>query len=530
MKHKLCLPVIIVIIASLVAGCGPGPAPGQPTPGPGGEEASFPAAARARDAAIAYLQDTHATVAPAASTTWTVEDVTPTNLVGSSTLVYRTPADSGEWVVTVTFPIVAPEQTIYHVMVENQVTGFQWEGDVDADGEIKGAEATPPAEVGPADVTKLVDGNTAFALDLYQRLREQEGNLFYSPYSISLALAMTYAGARGETEAQMAEALRFSLPQEQLHVAFESLAQALASRGEGAEGKDEEGFRLNVANALWGQEDYHFLEAFLELVDRYYGGGLRPVDFVGSPEQARETINAWVEDETEGRIQDLIPAGLLDALTRLVLTNAIYFNAAWAEPFESDFTQDGPFYLLDGGEISVPMMRQTTSLPYHAGEGYQAVELFYDSYELSMVILLPAEGGLEAFESSLDAEKLASIIQELSHEQVALTMPRFEFDAEFSLKQALAALGMAQAFTDDADFSGMTGNRELFISEVLHKAFVSVDEAGTEAAAATAVVMKESAAPAEPIEVTLDHPFLFLIRDVQTGTILFLGRVVDPSA
>jgi serpin B len=530
MKHKFWVPVVIIIIASLVAGCGPTPAPEQPTPGPMDGTVPLPDAVQARDAVLAHLQDTAAGAAPPASLSWQGEEVSPEGLVGSTSFVYRAPADSGEWVVTVTYPIVAPEHTVYSVTVENEASGFQWQGKVSATGEVAGAQAIPPAEAEPGDVASLAAGNTAFAVELYQLLRQYEGNLFYSPYSISLALAMTYAGARGETEAQMAEALHFDLPQERLHPAFEALAQVLASRGEDAENKEGEPFRLNVANALWGQEDYEFLAAFLDLVERHYGGGLRSVDFARTPEEARETINAWVEDETEGRIQDLIPSGLIDTLTRLVLTNAIYFNAAWAEPFEPDMTEDGPFYLLDDGEVLVPMMRQTTSLPYYAGEGYQAVELFYDGYELSMVILLPEQGGLEAFEGSLDADQLLSIIQNLEHQHVALTMPRFEFNAEFNLKEALATLGMAQAFTDAADFSGMTGNRELLISEVVHKAFVSVDEAGTEAAAATAVIMEVTGAPAEPVQVTLDHPFLFLIRDIETGAILFLGRVVDPSA
>jgi serpin B len=217
-------------------------------------------------------------------------------------------------------------------------------------------------------------------------------------------------------------------------------------------------------------------------------------------------------------------------LTRLVLTNAIYFNAAWEYPFEEDATYSGAFYLLDGGEVTVPMMTQMESFKYTEGDGYQAVELPYDGRELSMVILLPGEGHFGAFESSLDADLVAAIIEDLESGEVALTMPKFEFESEFGLKQTLAAMGMPIAFTGEADFSGMTGSRELSIAEVIHKAFVSVDEAGTEAAAATAVVMELTAMPGEPVEVTIDHPFIFLIRDIETGTILFIGRVVDPSA
>jgi len=384
-------------------------------------------------------------------------------------------------------------------------------------------------DVAVSDLADLVNGNSTFAFDLYQVLREGNDNLFYSPHSISLALAMTYAGARGETEQQMADTLHFTLPQDCLHPAFNGLDLELARRGEGAEGKDEEGFRLHIVNALWGQEDYEFLSEFLDILAENYGAGLRTLDFVNEPEESRVTINDWVSDQTEGRIEDLIPQGVIDELTRLILTNAIYFNAAWAEPFEEDQTADGTFYLLDGGQVTVPMMRQTESFGYAEGEGYQAVELPYDGWELSMVILLPQAGEFEAFEGSLDAELVDGIVKDLAHRRIALTMPKFEFESDFSLKDSLAAMGMPDAFTGAADFSGMTGDRDLFIAEVIHKAFVSVDEAGTEAAAATAVVMEKLAMPEEPVEVTVDRPFIFLIRDIKTGAILFVGRVVDPS-
>mgnify|MGYP001148779518 CR=1 FL=1 len=389
--------------------------------------------------------------------------------------------------------------------------------------------SVPAVDAG--DLDALVDGNSAFALDLYQRLAHEQGgeNLFYSPYSISLALAMTYAGARGETEQQMADTLNYTLPQERLHPAFNALDQILATRGEAAEGKDDEGFRLNIANAIWGQEGYTFLEGFLDTLARNYGAGLRVLDFAGAPERARVTINDWVSEKTEGKIEELIPKGLIGPMTRLVLTNAIYFNAAWAEPFEEQQTGDGTFDLLDGGQAQVPMMHQTTSFGYAEGEGYQAVELPYDGQELSMVILLPDAGEFETFEASLTDDWLSATLGRLDRRQVALTMPKFEFDSGFSLNDALTAMGMEDAFSGAADFSGMTGDRDLFISSVIHKAFVSVDEEGTEAAAATAVVMMESAAPSEPVEVTVDRPFVFAIRDIETGALLFFGRVVDPS-
>jgi serpin B len=385
-------------------------------------------------------------------------------------------------------------------------------------------------DVSPSEEALLVEGNSAFAFELYQALKEEEGNLFYSPHSISLALAMTYAGARGETAEQMAETLQFMLDQDSLHPAFNWLDAELASRGEGAQGKDGEGFRLNIVNAIWGQKDYSFLPAFLDVLAENYGAGLRILDFINETEKSRVTINDWVSDQTEGRIKDLIPQGAIDALTRLVLTNAIYFNAAWAYPFDEKATANGAFYLLDGGQVSVPMMKQTESFGYTDGEGYQAVELPYDSDELSMVILLPEDGQFQAFEDQLQAQEVGDIISDLQPAQVALTMPKFEFDSEFSLKDTLTEMGMPIAFSDDADFSGMTGNLGLAISDVLHKAFVSVDEAGTEAAAATAVIVGETAAPGQQVEVTIDRPFTFLIRDIETGAVLFVGRVLNPGA
>jgi serpin B len=391
--------------------------------------------------------------------------------------------------------------------------------------------ATSP-DVPAPDTAELVGGDSAFAFDLYHTLREEkDGNLFYSPHSISLALAMTYAGARGETERQMADTLHFTLPQDHLHPAFNGLDLALASRGEGAEGKDDQGFRLNIVNAIWGQESYEFLAEFLDTLGVNYGAGLRLLDFAGDPEASRVTINDWVSEQTEDRIKDLIPQGAINELTRLVLTNAIYFNAAWAEPFGESLTKDGPFFLLDGSQVAVPMMRQTTSLGYTEGAGYQAVELPYDGQELSMVIFLPEAGTFEAFEESLDAERADAILQSLGRREVALIMPKFEVESDFSLADALAALGMPVAFSPDADFSGMDGTYDLFISDVIHKAFVSVDEAGTEAAAATAVIMEAEAAleEEEPIEVTVDRPFIFIIRDIETEAILFVGRVVNPG-
>ncbi len=383
--------------------------------------------------------------------------------------------------------------------------------------------------VSPTDLSTQVDGNNAFAFDLYQTLRSTDGNLFYSPYSISLALAMTYAGARGDTEKQMSDALNFLLAQDRLHPALNSLDLALSSRGQGAKGKDEKGFRLHIVNAIWGQAGYSFLPEFLDILAENYGAGLRIVDFVKAPEPSRLTINQWVSDQTEERIKDLIPQGAISDLTRLVLTNAIYFNAAWQYPFNKSATSDGDFYLADGRQITTPVMRQTGRFGYVSGDGYQAVELPYDGRELSMVILLPGGDKFASFEAALSSQMVAGIVKDIAYREVNLSMPKFEYESSLGLKKALADLGMSVAFTPEADFSGMDGRRDLCIHDVVHKAFVAVDETGTEAAAATAVIVGVTSMPAEPIKVKIDRPFIFLIRDIKTGTVLFVGRVVNPN-
>jgi serpin B len=381
------------------------------------------------------------------------------------------------------------------------------------------------------DLNILTGGNTEFAVDLYQNLKDAGGNIFYSPFSISMALAMVYAGARSDTETEIANTLHFNLPQTSLHPAFNKLDSELNSRGEGAKGKDSEGFRLNIVNAIWGQKGYEFLSQFLDILAQNYGAGLRLLDFIANPEGSRQIINEWVSDQTEERIEDLIPEGAIDQNTRLVLTNAIYFNAAWLNQFEKDNTQKGPFYLLNGNEISVDMMSQTEHTDYTSGDGYQAVELPYDGNELSMLIIVPDKGHFQEFENGFDVSGLNAIIDGLSNREVALELPKFEFDSEFNLNDTLKEMGMPTAFTVAADFSGMTGNRELCISDVIHKAFVSVDESGTEAAAATAVIMRLTAMPpgGETISLTVDRPFIFLIRDIPTNTVLFIGRVLNPS-
>ena len=397
--------------------------------------------------------------------------------------------------------------------------------------EIRSDKERAAPSAGNADVADLVNSNSAYAFGLYQALRGQDGNLFYSPHSISLALAMTYAGAAGQTERQMADTLRFSMPQDRLHPAFNDLDLQLASRGKG-----DEGFRLNIVNAVWGQQEHPFREVFLDVLAESYGAGVRPTDFMAAPEESRLAINDWVAESTEDRIRDLIPQGIITPLTRMVLTNAIYFNASWLFPFNEANTRAQPFRLLDGGSLDVPMMRTSEDFGYAAGDGYQAVDLPYVGSELSMTVIVPDRGRFREFEDSLDAALAERIIADLGFRHVTLDLPRFEFESQFRLGETLKSMGMSDAFDRAAsDFSGMDGRSCLagdpgclYIREVVHKAFVSVDEAGTEAAAATGVVMQAESAPQNPIAVTVDRPFIFLIRDRATEAILFVGRVEEP--
>ena len=383
--------------------------------------------------------------------------------------------------------------------------------------------------VSDTQLSSLVKGNSAFAFTLYQQLKKDNtGNLFYSPYSISTALGMTYAGAVGDTEKQMGSALHFTLPQGQLHPAFNQLALDLASRGPNAQGTNGKSFALNIANALWGQQDFTIQSAFLKILAQNYGTGMNLLDFKNSPEPSRVTINNWVSDQTNNRIKDLLPQGSITPATRFVLTNAIYFDAAWQNPFAKESTSNGNFNLLNSSTVSVPMMNHEGSYSYVKGSGYQAVELPYSGNEVAMDIIVPDAGQFNTFESGMTADSISGIIGSLKSSFMVLALPKFQFDSSFSLKQALSALGMPVAFTDKADFSGITGQPNLIISDVVHKAFVAVDEEGTEAAAATGVIMVGAAMPANSL--TVDRPFVFLIRDIQTGAILFIGRVLNPAS
>ncbi len=381
------------------------------------------------------------------------------------------------------------------------------------------------SEAALGDLPVVVRGNTAFALDLYARLgHEEPGNLFFSPASISTALAMTYAGARNQTEADMARTMHFELAQQQLHPAFAQLMKRLQAQPDKSE--------LAIANRLWGEQSWRFLPAFLAITRDAYGAELESLDFKGDREGARKTINDWVSDHTRGRIRNLLLPPNVKPDTRLILTNAVYFKAPWQAPFEKEATRPAPFWLASGEQRDTPMMHQIDYAAYGEADGVEVLEKGYEGGALSMVVLLPEKrDGLAALEAKLDPALLDRLLASTKPQKVAVWLPKFKFEQRVQLAKTLKEMGMGLAFSDDADFSGMTGGRDMKIDDVIHKAFIAVYEEGTEAAAATAVVMAEitSAGPRpQPKQFRADHPFLFLIRDRATGTVLFMGRLVEP--
>ncbi|MEM9188793.1 MAG: serpin family protein [Myxococcota bacterium] len=406
--------------------------------------------------------------------------------------------------------------------------------------ESQGEESPEPAPTEPAAESttsdsptpaapmpdSLREGNAAFAFDLYQRLRSTEGNFAYSPASISLALAMTYGGAEGETEDAMAQGLRLAgVPEAQVHEGFASLL----ARWNGAQSD----YELRVANRLFGEQTLTWHDAYIGLTRDSYGAALEPVDYKNNPSAVREHINGWVEEQTENRIQDLLPPPAVNSDSRIILTNAIYFKGQWLMPFDEENTEAAPFRLAGGSEVEAQLMTQTEELAFGEVDGAKILRLPYVGEELEMVLALPSEpGGLSAIEANLSAATLAEWTNATRRQRTQVFLPRFKIDpAEATtLKRHLEEMGMAVAFSDSADFGGMT-NEPLKISQVFHKAFVEVNEEGTEAAAATAVVMMRGGGmPTQPAVFRADHPFLFFIRDTRDDTILFIGRVANPSA
>ncbi|MCK4627192.1 MAG: serpin family protein [Phycisphaerae bacterium] len=427
------------------------------------------------------------------------------------------------------------------------------------------AAATQAKEA--ADVA--ASGN-AFAINLYAKLaHKSKGNMFFSPASIHTALAMTYAGARGNTEKQMFTTLRFPIDrrwgsppvkgegmnmritgraipisapwsQDRVHPAFGALIKKLNTPRKGHDGKPA--YELVVANALWGQRGYPFRKEFTKTVKANYDAGLEEVDYVKATEASRKKINRWVEKKTKQKIKDLIPKGTIDGMTRLVLTNAIYFKSNWDEKFEKGATKEGSFWLAGRYPVKgrlmavrVPLMHQQEQHGYLETDTFQAVDILYKRGDLSMTIFLPKQKAvsLAAFEKTLTAKNLTKWLGQFKRKSVQLTLPKFKFTSQFGLADTLKAMGMVDAFSiAKADFSGMTTADKLFISAVIHKAFVAVDEEGTEAAAATAVAVALNGVtprPAQPKVFKADHPFVFMIRHRATGSILFMGRVMNPK-
>jgi serpin B len=384
----------------------------------------------------------------------------------------------------------------------------------------------------------------AFGVDLYGQIRKPDNNLIFSPYSISMCLAMAYAGARGNTESQIAKALHLTLPQPKVSAAFSAINARVLAAG------SSKGIEINVANALWAEKSYPFLKEYLDSTEAYrkHNGwfseipvigrflwtnsneNLRQLDFRNSSEASRNTINNWVEKQTRNKIKGLFGPGSITPDTRLVLSNAIYFKGKWASEFEKGRTQQDPFMLLDGKEIKVPMMSQTHEFEYGEEPDLQVLELPYKSGELSMIVLLPSkQTRLEDFERTLTAVRLDQWIGKLKKRKVAVFLPRFEMTSDLPLRTVLTRLGVTDPFySNKADFSGMSGNKDLFISEGFHKAFVRTDEEGTEAAAGTGWIVCYMGVPERPVEFRADHPFVFLIRHRPSNCILFMGRVTKP--
>jgi serpin B len=386
------------------------------------------------------------------------------------------------------------------------------------------------AAVDPATAAVAADALERFGLALYERLAKGgNGAIVVSPASIALALAMARTGARGETAAQM-DAVLGGLGSDATAAALNALDQALASRSGTFKAHDDKPYELTlgIANAPFAQRDTKWEQAFLDALASRYGAGVRLVDFKADAEGARKQINAWVDEQTRDRIPELLAPGLLDALVRLVLVNAIYLKAPWETPFAVEATRDGAFHRLDGMSVTVPMMSLSEELPYARGDGWQVVELPYVGGSLALDVIVPDD--LRAFEGAA-ATLVPAATAALSDRHVDLELPRFKAETKVDLAELLPIMGMPLAFDPErAEFSGMTTAEQLYISNVVHQANITVDEKGTEAAAATAVVMRTTAMPAEPVRLVVDRPFLFALRDVPTGAILFLGRIVDPSA
>jgi serpin B len=386
--------------------------------------------------------------------------------------------------------------------------------------DIRAAREIPEAYA--QQVGELVQGNTAFALDLYGELKAQTGNLFFSPYSISTAMGMIWAGARGETEAQIAQVFHYPYGQDALHQTFGELQRSLDT------GIGYDLYRLDIANRLWGQTGYPWSEPFLEITRVDYGAELVEADIQHDQETVRQAVNTWASERTAGKIPELLQPGLITPLTRLILANAIYFKGTWVSRFDTGQTRTQSFRLSSAQSVDVPMMHQTGKFGHLSRNGLSILELPYNGQDIAMVVLLPDDvDGLPALEAALTPDEIAGWLADLATEKVVVALPRFTFCSKGSLAGPLSAMGMPLVFSEtDADLTGMATAEYLYLQFLVHEAFVAVDEEGTEAAAATAGGTGTTSAP--PNDFIADHPFLFLIRDRVTGSVLFMGRVADP--
>jgi serpin B len=375
-----------------------------------------------------------------------------------------------------------------------------------------------------ASVGAVVRGNTTFALKMHQELSSKAGNLFFSPYSISSALGMTYAGARNNTEKEMKKVLHFPGGRAALCRSFGKLQEGLNAVQKAGD------IKLSIANAIWAEKSYTFLPAYMDLVQKEYRSRINLADFAGNAEAERKLINTWVEKQTHDKIKDLIPKGVLDALTRMVLVNAIYFKGDWASQFKKSHTRERDFNVTAKKKVKAKMMSRRGDFRLAEDVDTQALEMTYKGGRISMLVLLPKKKNeISKLEKTLTADKLSGLIAKLRKTTVQVTFPKFKIETGYNLVPPFIKLGMKDAFDKRADFSGMDGTKNLYISAILHKAFVEVDEKGTEAAAATAVVMRLRSRP-QYHRFNADHPFLFLIRDNVTGSILFMGRMVNPNS
>jgi len=377
----------------------------------------------------------------------------------------------------------------------------------------------------PEGVDRVVDANNLFALDLFSQLKNEseskdESNIFFSPYSISVALTMTYEGARGETAEEMENVLHIPEDKDIRRPNFARIINGI--------NREDKKYELSTANALWAQEGYKFLEEYLKIVENYYGGKATNVDFVNELEKSRQTINRWVEEQTNDRIKELLHEGDIDELTRLVLTNAIYFKGRWLLQFDPEDTKELEFTTINGEKKSVPMMSLREEFNYAEIDGCQILEMLYEGEDLSMIFILPED--IRSAEENLTVEKLSEWKDAMVKQEVDVLIPGFKLETRYYMKETLKEMGMILPFSLSADFSGMDGTLNLMIDKVIHQAFIEVNEEGSEAAAATAVVIKLKAAPAPAPVFRADHPFIFLIQQRDTGNILFMGRVGDPGA